>query len=166
MPTELDVDPILPDQLSEIQLNGERVLLHLEFQRNHDPDMAERLWDYNVRATRRYKCNVWSCVIYLKKGTTLDQPYMLRALSIGWNIHRFDFSIVRLWEVPTEELWEKGLQGLYPLLVLTREGARREVVEGVISELVPSPAANAADLLALTFGLASLTFEKEDDQHW
>ncbi|HLL79120.1 MAG TPA: hypothetical protein VKT25_06445, partial [Ktedonobacteraceae bacterium] len=58
LPTELDVEPIFADQLSEMRLNGERVLLHLEFQRNHDPEMGKRLWSYNVRATLRYDCSV------------------------------------------------------------------------------------------------------------
>src|SRR5260370_22026579 len=65
--TELDAEPIFADHLFDVSLQGKHFLLHIEFQRNHDPDMATRLWKYNVRATIEYDCPVWSCVIYLKK---------------------------------------------------------------------------------------------------
>jgi predicted transposase YdaD len=105
-------------------------------------------------------------VIYLKKGSTIQEPFLANRLPDGRSVHRFDFSIIRLWEVPTKELKEKGLVGLLPLLVLTREGTRREVVEDVIADLAPSEEASKADLLTLTYGLASLAFENEEDQEW
>ena len=130
--------------------------------------MAERLWGYNVRATLQYDCPVWSCVIYLKKVKTIEQALLVKELPNGQTVHRFDFSIIKLWEIPTEELWEKGLPGLYPLLVLTREGARREVIEGVITALTQpgNEQVPKADLLMLTYGFASLVFDNDEDQNW
>src|SRR5579884_524873 len=164
--TELDAEPIFADHLFNISQDGKHFLLHLEFQSSHDPDMARRLWKYNVRATIQYELAVWSCVIYLKKCSTLQEPFLIVKLPGGRSIHQFDFSMIRLWEVPTRELKEKGLAGLFPLLVLTQEGARREVIEDVITGLPPSEEASKADLLALTFGLASLAFDNEEDQQW
>ena len=163
---ELDGETIYADHLYEVTLHGKRFLLHIEFQRNHDPYMAERLWEYNVRATLQYGCPVWSCVIYLKKGSTIEQAFLIRELPNGQSVHRFDFSIIRLWEVPTKELKERGLPGLLPLLALTREGAKREVVEDVIVVLTPPGEEPKADLLAITYVLASLAFEQEEDQEW
>lgn len=166
--SELEGEPIFADHLFEVTLNGKRFLLHIEFQRNHDPGMAGRLWGYNVRATLQYDCPVWSCVIYLKKVKTIEQALLVKELPNGQPVHRFDFSIIKLWEIPTEEMWEKGLPGLYPLLVLTREGARREVIEGVIMALMQpgNEQVSKADLLMLTYGFASLVFENEEDQNW
>ena len=163
---ELDGETIYADHLYEVTLHGKRFLLHIEFQRNHDPYMAERLWEYNVRATLQYGCPVWSWVIYLKKGSTIEQAFLIRELPNGQSVHRFDFSIIRLWEVPTKELKERGLPGLLPLLALTREGAKREVVEDVIVVLTPPGEEPKADLLAITYVLASLAFEQEEDQEW
>ena len=57
---ELDSETIFADMLLELGWYGARFLLHIEFQRRRDADMAERLWDYNVRATLKHKCPVWS----------------------------------------------------------------------------------------------------------
>ncbi len=59
-----------------------------------------------------------------------------------------------------------GLVGLLPLLPLTREGAQREVVERTITSLMPVGEQPRQDLLALSYGLASLAFENEADQEW
>lgn len=56
--------------------------------------------------------------------------------------------------------------GLFPLLVLTQNGTRRDVVEEAIVGLTPPGEEPKAELLALTYGLASLMFENEDDQEW
>jgi predicted transposase YdaD len=166
--SELEGETIFADHLYELTLNGKQFLLHIEFQRNHDPDMAERMWAYNVRATIQYSCPVWSVLIYLKQVKTIEQDFWVKELPNGRPVHRFDFSIIRLWEVPTDELWEKGLPGLYPLLALTKDGARREVIEGIISELTQPGNEHIpkADLLMLTYGLASLVFDNEEDQNW
>lgn len=163
---ELEGEPLFTDVLFEVILNGQRFLLHIEFQKRRDASMAERLWEYNVRATLQYKLPVWSCVIYLKKDRVLENPFLVRALPNGQAVHRFDFEIIKLWEIPTRELKEKGLVGLLPLLVLTQDGARRDVVEEAIEGLTPSEEELKAELLSLTYGLASLAFEKEEDQEW
>ena len=164
--SELDGEPLYTDMLYDVLLEGKQALLHIEFQRRRDSKMAQRLWEYNVRATLQYKCPVWSCVIYLKKDSTVAKPVLTQGLPNGRAIHRFDFEVIRLWEIPTKELEQKGLEGLLPLLPLTREGARREVVEEAIVGLAPAGEEPKAELLALTYGLASLAFQNEADQEW
>lgn len=165
--SELDGEPIYTDILCDITLNGERTLLHIEFQKRRDSKMAERLWKYNVRATLQYKCPVWSCVIYLKKDSTVAKPILIKKLPNDRVVHHFNFEVVRLWEIPTQEFKQKKLIGLLPLLPLTREGARREVVEEVIESLTPPGEEQKEELLTLTYGLASLAFEnKKADLEW
>ena len=43
----------------------------------------------------------------------------------GRGIHRFDFQVIRLWEIPKHTLKEKALVGLLPLLVLTQVSIKR-----------------------------------------
>lgn len=164
--TTLEVEDIYTDILCEVLLHGRMALLHVEFQKKRDSSMAERLWQYNVRATLKYKCPVWSCVIYLTKDSTVDTPYCKIWPEDNRIIHQFHFSIVKMWEVSTRGLLEEGLSDLAPLLVLTREGKRREVIETAISLLDPPEKLPKRELLALTYGLASLVFKEEADQEW
>lgn len=166
--TELDpeTDPIYADLLFEVTLLGQRMLLHIEFQRRRDSKMAERLWEYNHKATLQYNCPVWSVVIYLKDDSNVPSSPLIKELPNGQGVHRFDFGVIKLWEKSTAELEHMGLLGLLPLLPLTHEGARREVVERTITRLMPAGEKPRQELLALAYGLASLAFENEADQQW
>jgi len=62
------------DILYEVILDGKRVLLHIEFQRRRDTDMAERVWEYNVFASSKFSCTVISFIIYLKKDGKIAEP--------------------------------------------------------------------------------------------
>lgn len=164
--TTLETEDIYTDILCEVLLHGQMALLHVEFQKRRDSSMAERLWSYNVRATLKYKCPVWSCVIYLTKESTVSTPYCKIWPDDNRTIHLFHFSIVKLWELSTQGLLEEGLPALAPLLVLTREGKRREVIETAITLLDPPEKLPKRELLALTYGLTSLVFSEEADQEW
>lgn len=105
-------------------------------------------------------------MIYLKnEGKIVEAPF-IRTLSNGPYIHHFNFNVVKLWEVPTKYFQQEGLIGLLPLLPLTQNGARREVVDDVIFRLTPSDEEPKAELLTLTYGLASLILVNEADQEW
>ena len=84
--------------------------------------MAERLWEYNVKTSVKYKSSVLSVVIYLRDDGKVAKAPFTRKLSSGRRIHNFDFDVVKLWEIPTEYFQKEGLIGLLPLLPLTREG--------------------------------------------
>lgn len=73
--------------------------------------------------------------------------------------------MLKLWEIPTDDLLQMGRRGLLPLLPLTREGRRREVVETAIGLLMPPGEEPNRELLSLVYGFASLMFESED-QDW
>ena len=112
--TTLEAEDIYTDILCEVLSNGEKALLHVEFQKKRDSHMAERLWAYNVRATLKYKCTVWSCVIYLTKDSTIDAYYCKTWPGGGRLIYRFDFSVVKMWEILKQELLAERLSDLAP----------------------------------------------------
>ena len=72
---------------------------------------------------------------------------------------------ILLWEVPTEELQQAGLEGLLPLLPLTKgaETARDDIVDTMIGAL---QAKGQGDLLALGYAFASLVYGAKADKQW
>jgi flagellar biosynthesis/type III secretory pathway protein FliH len=71
-----------------------------------------------------------------------------------------------LWEVPTQQLKDLGLKGLLPLLPLTHEGKRQEVVEEMIVALCEGEREERSELLSLAYALSSLLFRSQDEQQW
>jgi hypothetical protein len=70
---------------------------------------------------------------------------------------------IKLWEIPPEVLLQQNLPGLLPLLPLTQEGNRREVVEQMIQSLEQVGKEN---LLALGYAFAVRMLTQEIDQLW
>src|SRR2546430_16801672 len=154
------------DILYRIAIEHKFYLLHIEFQSTSHPIMAKRLWEYNVAASIKYKLPVYSFVIYLRPDSDIAQsPYEVR-LHDGELAHCFWFRVIKLWTIPTEDLFETGLKGLLPFVPLSREGQRREAVERVIRELSQEEVSKQRELLSFTYGFASLVFEDENDQSW
>ncbi len=134
--TELKNRTIEADILYNLTLNGKEMVLHIEFQRRRDGNMGKRLWEYNVLTTYTSGVPVCSFAIYLRKdGRVIEPPYPI-VIPNGEIVHLFYFKNIKLWEVPTETLKQTGLRGLLPLLPLTKDGARQEVVDEMITELV------------------------------
>jgi len=161
--TELKNRTIEADILYNLTLNGKEMVLHIEFQRRRDGNMGKRLWEYNVLTTYTSGVPVCSFAIYLRKdGRVIEPPYPI-AIPNGEIVHLFYFKNVKLWEVPAETLKQTGLIGLLPLLPLTKDGARQEVVDEMITELV---VAGEKDLLALSQLLGALAFKPETTKKW
>lgn len=55
---------------------------------------------------------------------------------------------------------------IFPLLVLTKDGKRPEVVEEVITRIAAVGGKSSAELLSLTYLISSLVFEREADRIW
>jgi hypothetical protein len=109
---------------------------------------------------------VYSFVIYLKPDSDIAQsPYEVR-LHHGEFAHCFWFRVIKLWTIPTEDLFQAGLKGLLPFVPLSREGQQREAVERVINELSQEEVEKQRELLSFTYGFASLVFNDESDQQW
>lgn len=162
LPYELSVENIYADGLLQVSLDGKEFLLHIEFQSNNDAYIGERLLEYNVLASRQYDfLPVFSCVIYLKNYGDVPQSPYIRALPSGEEIVRFQYRSIELGKLTSEELLQTGLVGLLPLLPLTRDGARREVVEKMITGLI---SAEKTESLLIGYALASKVLK--DDLKW
>jgi hypothetical protein len=155
-PTELQSRDIFVDALCEIVLDGESLMLHLEFQRDVKPDMPLRLLEYNVFATRTHKKQVLSCVIYLIDDGTIEEPPLIWELSDGTELLRFHYLSICIWEVNPAKFTQPGREGILPLVLLTKGNATPDVVELIIERLV---AVGKQDLLPVTRLLASLVFK-------
>ena len=162
LPFELSVENIYADGLLQVSLDGEEFLAHFEFQSSYDGHIGERLLEYNVLASRQYNyLPVYSCVIYLKNHNSVPISPFIRGLPNGEEVVRFHYRSIELGKLAAGELLQTGLVGLLPLLPLTKDGARREVVEEMISGLI---SAEKTESLWIGYALASRVLT--DDLNW
>ncbi len=155
--------PVFADLLYTIKCKRKKVVLHIEFQRRRHTKMNRRVWEYNCLASIHTGLPVYSVVIYLvKEKSIVESPYEMK-FPTGLTLHRFQFQNIKLWEIPLEVLKEQKLPGLLPLLPLTKDGDRREVVEEVIEGLQQ---AGRTDLLPLAYVFSAYTFDGENVQQW
>ncbi len=162
LPFELSVENIYADGLLQVSLDGKAFLAHFEFQSSYDRHIGERLLEYNVLASRQYDyLPVYSCVIYLKNQSEVPISPLIRGLPTGEEVVRFHYRSIELGKIIAGELLQTGLVGLLPLLPLTKDGARREVVEEMISGLI---SAEKTESLWIGYALASRVLK--DDLKW
>ena len=160
---ELKNRTIEADILYNILVQGKKMVLHVEFQRRSDRTMGKRLWEYNALTVITSGIPVRSVVIYLKKtGSVVEPPYMLKVPD-GDPSHVFFYRTIKLWELSSDVFRQPGTEGLLPLIPLTRDGTRREVVDEMIVGLL---AAQKAELLSIGYMLSALVFKKEDEREW
>ncbi len=152
------------DILLRIIYEEKLYILHIEFETHSRPGMQKRLWEYNVMATYKFDLPVLSIVIYLHKANKLAKPLYKWKWYNKKVIHSFDFRVVKLWEIATDDLLQSGLKGLLPLAPLTREGHREEVVDAVIEGLLLAGEQSYSELFGIAFVLASYVFDKEEEQ--
>jgi len=162
LPLELGVENIYADGLLQATLDRKEFLAHIEFQSSYDGRIGERLLEYNVLASRQYHyLPVYSCVIYLKNHNNVPDSPFTKRLPNGEEIVRFYYRSIELGKLAARELLQTDLVGLLPLLPLTQDGARREVVEEMITGLV---SAEKTESLWIGYALASRVFK--DDLKW
>ena len=160
---ELQTRTINADLLYDVTWNNEDIVLHVEFQRKSDKNMARRVWEYNVLTGCLAGVPVYSIVLYLiEEKNIVDPPYEQR-LPDGELVHYFQFRNLKLWEMSPDKLRQLGVEGMLPLLPLTKGGAQREVVEEMITDLRN---ANRKDLYPLGYALAALVFKDSVDKQW
>ncbi len=163
---ELSSRAIHADGLYKVQLQGEPYLVHLEFQTRGETQMARRLWEYNLLATRQYEMPVYSFVLYLTRGRkTARSPYQV-LLADKQAVHSFRFWPIKLWDIETDDVLKADHKSLLPLAPLTRQGRSRATVERVIEILYDDGKSPDAGLLALTYGLAALALKNKQEQKW
>jgi len=142
--------------------NGKELLLHIEFQSTDDTNMAQRLLEYNILATHEHKKNVYSCVIYLRKANNVPKSPLIWMTPNGYEILKFHFVVIELWELLAEDIMEMGLVGLLPLIPLTKNGKEYIATEKMIETIV----AEQPGLLEWAKIFAGLVFKDQADHEW
>ena len=162
---EQKVRSVTTDFLCKAELDGQKIVVHAEFQRYHDKTMGRRMWEYNSIATFLTRLPVYSFALYLRKDDHIvEPPYKLEGVN-GEVLHAFYYKNICLWEVPPEELKQTGMEGLLPLLPLTKgaEIARDDIVKAMIDGL---RVVGKEDILSLGYAFASLVYGTEADKQW
>jgi hypothetical protein len=155
------------DAMIETRCNGLCKIVHFEFQSGPDTDMAQRLLEYYIQAYRRYRCPVRSFVLYLHKSGALPASPLIRTYSDGKEFLRFHFQVVPLCDIPHREILDLGKPGLLPLGPLMDGGVRHEVVEEIITRLLPTHGTiEGREHLTLTSLFACLAFTTPEDKAW
>jgi hypothetical protein len=123
------------------------------------------MWEYNCVTSYLTQLPVCSFVIYLREDDAIVEPPYKLQLTDGSTIHIFYYSNVFLWEVLPETLKQKGLEGMLPLLPLTKGAdlSRDAIVSDMIEGL---RMAGKDNVLALGYAFAGLVYESESDQQW
>jgi hypothetical protein len=151
------------DFLLDVIQNERPMLVHMEFQSREDEDMAQRLLEYNVLATREHGRPVLSCLIYLRKDSKITESPLVWELPTGQKVLYFHFNVIKLWEITAEELIQTDLIGLLPLVPLTKDGGQYEVIDEVATKLA---SAKEYNLLEYALRFASLAFKDSVDREW
>lgn len=112
-PKDLSLEPIRADSI--IFLQSDKLILHIEFQTEPDPDMAFRMADYRLRLYRKFPHKkVYQVVIYLRK--TNSELVQQNTFKLSKMSH--EFNVIRLWEESPEKFLR--LRGLLPFAVLSQ----------------------------------------------
>lgn len=166
-PVKLESEVYNVDALieAEIEVNGERLLVHFEFQTYYDKDMPERLLGYNVNARLKYGLAVVSVVIHLL-GDTPIAPSPLR-----WHVPvqgqkteqvlEFAYHVVEVGKKTVEEIWASGHTILLPFLPLAKGGRKREVIERM-SETLMEQGLKEWQAVGLAFAALKLRKNKKE----
>ncbi len=161
----METKEIEADGLFQILLVGVLCLVHIEFQSSSDEEMAKRMWQYNALATITYDLPTSSIVVFLRP-CRVPEPFYTAGFPTGERVHHFWFKVIKLWEITVNEFKQTGLTGIFPLMVLAKDGKRPEVVEEIIQQIEADNSPSAHELLAVTYTLASLVFKKAADRNW
>ncbi len=176
LPPTADIDPVaLESNLSTIQPTIDKVfrlrpplegLLHLEPQSSWDGDFSSRMLLYNVLLGDRHNVPVHTVAILLRPEANPSNVTgeVVRRRADGSEYLRFEYVVVRLWEVPLETLMTAGL-GTLPLALLTDAAAEQlpRIVDEFVSEVERSAGTRqeANDLLSTGYILMGLRYDKD-----
>jgi len=161
--TEFTGRKAVADGLLKITAKGKPRLLHIEVQSTNEPDMAERLLDYALRAKREHQCAVSSYVIYLREQGEVPQSPLHWYDADEQATLTFHYQVIELYKMKPQDVRQWGLPGLLPLLLLTRGGATHEIAEEVVTGL---EAMGRQKTLPAVEILLSLVFWDEADKAW
>jgi hypothetical protein len=122
---------------------------------------------YNLQTTENDPLQraVYTWVIYLRAVSKPPAPPLVRTFPTGQALLRFHYDSLELAQVEAQALLDLGLQGLLPLLPLTKGGTQHQVVLTMFDQLQPS---GRSDLMALGAIFTSLVYGQRNrtEQAW
>jgi len=174
LPANVGVDPLDVD-LSTVQFAADKVfrllppaegLLHLEPQSSWDGDLADRMHIYSALLYDRYKVPVYSVALLLRKDANAANltGRLSRVHTDGREYLRFEYDVIRIWELPCEPLMA-GSSGTLPLALLTDEANGRlpELVARLDNRLRAEKATEKERKLLLTSSYILLGLRYNND---
>ena len=162
------------DDVIEIEENGKKALMEVEFQSTYRRNLGDRLLLYNdlVSALHSYK-PVWSYLIYLSDQgqpsskspaqQSAQEVIYTKKMPSGKEIKRLYYTRINMWEVPMSELRELKLDGLLPLIPLSKDGENLDVIEEMAEELKGKQKYN---LLTIAKSFTEFRLGDKIDQAW
>jgi predicted transposase/invertase (TIGR01784 family) len=153
-PTELSIEPIRADSVMILQ--GLKDILHIEFQTDPKSDIPMRLADYRLRLHRKFPDKrIHQVVIYLRE-TRSDRVYLNYFEIPGMYA---EFNVVRLWEVPAEELMM--FPGLLPFVSLSQNPEPVGTLRRAVGEILRiRDEAQQHEAMAAAYVLAGLRLDE------
>jgi hypothetical protein len=153
---------VVADSLLKVVWMGLEIIVHIEFQRHAEGVMPRRVWEYNVLSTYVYQRPTLSFVVYFVEEANIPEP--IYTIEVGERaIHAFSYQNVKVWELAGTQLKQPGVEGLLPLLPLTKGGATYDVVEDMIAQLL---ATGKQDLLPIGYSFAALVLKDIREKNW
>jgi predicted transposase YdaD len=154
---------LLADDIWQVIVDDADVVFHYEFQTTSDKEMPERGLEYQFQSLREHHLPIWTFLIYLKKDGPLPTPPWYSPPVGGRSSITFDYTVIDLSSMTAEELRKTGLSGILPLMILTRDGATREVAEEIMIGLEPL---GDDEVGIVAYTLIALTLKHKGDHEW
>lgn len=124
------------DGLLLVELDGQRIMIHIEFQSKYDKHMPERLLDYCLRARHKHGAlPIISCVIYLRADEPVEEPPWRWSVTEQYDNLVFDYVCIKLWEIPREDVLALQQPVLLPLALLAKGEVNRIMIRDMFETL-------------------------------
>lgn len=151
------------DTLFKCHYRRQIVLVNVELQVKKEEDIGDRLLAYCFEARRKYKLPIYACVIYLKHVADPPQPPHIWDFPEERTTMWFDYLSIEIAEMEVEELRKKTGIGTLPLLLLSKGGAKREILEQIIQQLEQTKKVESLNIIRM---IAGMVFKNEADLAW
>jgi hypothetical protein len=155
LPERLEGPHLIMDVLLKTEtIKGRHPLLvHLESETYHNSKMPERLLEYNKAVREKYKTDVISGVFHLQNDTAIEpSPLVWETPLKEWSrVLTFNYPVVEMKDLIPEEIRSRGRAALLPILPLTNGGAKRHIVQSMLSDL---RRLERPDLFSIAFRMA------------
>ena len=159
---ELPATTLAADQVFHVTLTtGQALLLHLEFQGlGSRPPMSWRMLEYMARLAYTHRLGMRSVVFYVGRGAGADDTGHHQLTDLDGTVTLlWRYQVIRLWQIPAEELLALETPALLALVGQTRIDQPTVVLPSVVARLRRVPDAERRGRL-LTAMLALLPEEE------